>query len=499
MAPLVELRHVAKSYGPVEVLHDVNLALRPGTVTGLCGENGAGKSTIIRLMAGAEQPTAGEVILAGAPLPAHTGAVIDAGLSVIYQELTDIPDLSLMENVLLGNLRSRAGWKNRRANLARARSGLQQVGLGHLDPQTPIRQLSLAERQLAEIARCLVREARVLVLDEPSSSLPEQEVETLLKVVGRLREEGMAVVYVSHHLDELFTVCDRLVVLRDGRLVGDAPTTEWNEESLVNAMLAKDLEHAYPWRPREIGEPIFTADEVTGPGVRGATMNIRRGEILGLVGLAGAGRTELLKSLAGVTRRTGGQVRLDGQDLGRTIKAARHQGLVYVPEDRKREGLVLEASIADNLCLGDYGSVARLGVLRSGAREKHAAIVTRRYAVKHASVRQPVARLSGGNQQRIVIARAVEAAPKVALVDDPTRGVDVGAKSGIHQQLLALAEGGAGVVITSSDTDEVLAMSDRIYVMAGQRIVAEFDRENFDREHILHLAAGGQHNQGQDA
>ncbi|MCW2842017.1 MAG: sugar transporter ATP-binding protein [Aeromicrobium sp.] len=490
--PIVSVEGVSKRYGPVEVLDGVDFSFRAGEITGLVGENGAGKSTLIKILAGAETPSSGSVVLGGAPLPGTTGAVIDAGLSVIYQELTDVPDMSLLDNVLLGNLSSSRGVTRRADNRRRAQAGLQRVGLGHLDLRTPIRELTISQRQLAEIARCLVRDTTVLILDEPTSALPERDVETLLAVVRTLRDEGIAILYVTHHLDELFDIADRVVVLRDGNLVGDQPIAQWDEASLVRAMLAKELGQAYPWRARPVGAPVLVTTDVVARGVRGSSVHVDAGEVVGLVGLAGSGRTELMKAIAGVESGVSGTVVVDGQDVRTgSIPAARAAGVIYVPEDRKGEGLVLDASVRSNIAMGDYGPVSRRGVLRGAAMTRRAQDIATKYDVKLGSVHQDIGKLSGGNQQKVIVGRVSEMAPRVVLFDDPTRGVDVGAKSGIYDHVFTLAESGSAVVVCSSDTDEVLAVADRVYVLATGRIVGEFTRSQFDREKILHLAAGG--------
>ena len=418
--------------------------------------------------------------------------MIDAGLSVIYQELTDVPDMSLLDNVLLGNVSSRGGLTQAKTNRERARAGLNRVGLGHLDLRTPIRDLTISQRQLAEIARCLVRDVRVLILDEPTSALAEHDVETLLAVVQGLRDDGLAIIYVTHHLDELFRVADRVVVLRDGRLVGDAPIGEWTEASLVRSMLAKELEQAYPWRLRRIGARVLTATELEAHGVRGASVHADAGEIVGLVGLAGSGRTELMKAISNVEPAESGRLEVDGREVRRgSLAAARAAGVLYAPEDRKQEGLVLDASVRFNFAMADYRPISRLGVLRGRAMTSRAHQLSTKYDVRLGSVHQQAAELSGGNQQKIIVARVSAMDPRVVLFDDPTRGVDVGAKSGIYEHVFDLAERGSAVFVSSSDTDEVLAVSDRVYVLRAGRIVGEFDRPHFDREKILHLAAGG--------
>lgn len=434
----------------------------------------------------------GTAALGGAPLPANPAGVIQAGISVIYQELTDIPEMSIADNVLLGRQPNRAGAVNRRARDRVAVAALGRVGLGHLDISQPVKSLTIAQRQLVEIARCLAREARVLVFDEPTSSLPEADVVALMSTIRELRNQGLAILYVTHHLDEMFTVTDRIVVMRDGAVVAEKQTSEWNEGMLVTAMLARDLQHAYPWRDRPRGELVLETDRIDAPGVRSASVIAHAGEIVGLIGLAGAGRTELMKAIAGSHTVTAGSVSISGRTLKPgSITSARDRGVIYAPEDRKQEGLVLEGTVQDNLVFGLYPAVSRLGLLRPRSVERHGAEQISKFGIKTDSLRQQVGRLSGGNQQKVILSRVSANKPKVVLLDDPTRGVDVGAKAAIYEQVLNLAAAGTAVILASSDTDEVLAMSDRAYVLRNGRIVSEHTRDGFDREAMLHHASVG--------
>jgi ABC-type sugar transport system ATPase subunit len=490
--PIVELRGITKSYPGVRALRDVSLSLRPGTITALAGENGAGKSTFIKVLSGAEMPDSGAVLLDGQELASDPRTVIDAGVSVIYQELTDVPDMTILDNVMLGRKTSTFGVTRRRDNEQQTRQALARVGLEHLDPGESIRTLSLAQRQLIEVARCLARHARVLVFDEPTSSLPESEVEALLSTIEHLREQGLAILYVSHHLDELFRIADDIVVLREGQVVGNAPTTEWTEASLVRAMLAKELDQAYPWEPRPTGDVRLRVEGLTAPGVRNADLVARSGEIVGLIGLAGAGRTEILKAIAGVTKRSAGRVEVDGRVLvPGSITAARQSGVVYAPEDRKVEGLILESSVENNIAVGLYDRTSRFGWVNGLRQRRLAQDGVAEFGVKVDSLHQLVGRLSGGNQQKVILARVAASRPTVVLLDDPTRGVDIGAKSSIHQHVLEMAKDGATIIVTSSDTEEVLAVADRAYVMRSGRIVGEVARTDFSRENVLLLATAG--------
>jgi ribose transport system ATP-binding protein len=489
---IVELSGVTKNYPGVTALDNVTFALHPGRITALAGENGAGKSTLIKVLSGAVVADTGDVRVGGQQLPSDPGGVIDAGISAIYQELTDVPDMSITHNLLLGRLPNTLGVSNSRKSRELARAALKRVGLGQLDPARSVRSLTMAQRQLVEIARCLARDARVLIFDEPTSSLPEADVEILLDIIRGLKEDGLAILYVSHHLAEFFDVADEIVVMRDGAVVDSRPTADWTERQLVTAMLAKDLENAYPWTARRHGDVLLTVDGLQAPGVNRASLTARSGEIVGLVGLDGAGRTELLKSIAGATRATGGCVTVAGETTRPgSIGSARRKGIIYAPEDRKTEGLILTASIRDNLTLGLYALVSRFGLVRSSRETAFAQSSLREFGVKADSPRQIVGTLSGGNQQKVILARVAQGKPRVVLLDDPTRGVDIGAKSSIYEQVLTLVEGGATVLLTSSDTDEVLAMSDRIYVLRANRIVDEVERRDFDRERILISASLG--------
>jgi ribose transport system ATP-binding protein len=487
----VAIVNVSKSYPGVRALHEVALTLRPGTVTALAGENGAGKSTVIKMLSGAERPDAGEIRLDGVPLPTSPGEVIDAGISVIYQELTEVPDMTVLDNLLLGRCPARFGVISRATAKHRGMLALERVGLAGLDPARPMNSLSIAQRQLVEIARCMARKARVLVFDEPTSSLPERDVRGLLDTIASLRDQGMTILYVSHHLDEVFELADHIAVLRDGELVATGAASEWDQARLVRTMLAKDLARAYPWRSRVVGEARLTVSNLHADGVDGASIHVAAGEIVGLVGLAGAGRTELLKAVVGLCPRRGGTVEVNQRRIPASPYAAARLGVVYAPEDRKGEGLVLDATIEDNLSYGLYNQFSTWGWISSRRKSQRAEDLIQLFGVKARSRNLRAGGLSGGNQQKVVLARVSAHRPEVVLLDDPTRGVDVGAKASIHEHVLSLAESGSAVVLTSSDTDEVLAMSDRVYIMRSGRIVGELARADFDRERALHLAAAG--------
>lgn len=490
--PIVELSNIEKSYSGTVALSGVSLHLTPGKLTALAGENGAGKSTLIKILAGAVAPDRGYVQVAGEQVSSSPGDVIDAGVSVIYQELTDVPHMSIADNLFLGRAPSKVGIVNHSQANVEAHQALSRVGLDQLDVKQPIATLTIAQRQLIEIARCLARNAKVLVFDEPTSSLSESEADGLMKVVKQLKAEGLAILYVSHHLDELFEIADDIVVLRDGKVVDQKPTADWSEATLVKAMLARDLHNAYPWEDREIGNISITASKVQIAHVQGANIEAREREIVGLIGLAGAGRTELMRAIAGIDRPRSGEIALSGKKipLG-SLSRARTAGISYVPEDRKTSGLVLGTSVGDNLIQGNYSLVSRAGWFSARRIKQLVDSLVRGFGVKTSDFHQPINGLSGGNQQKVLIARATASNPKVILLDDPTRGVDVGSKAAIYEKMFELAQSGATVFVTSSDTDEVLAVTDRSYVIRAGKIVAEVQREDYDREKILHLASMG--------
>ncbi|MGO1538525.1 MAG: sugar ABC transporter ATP-binding protein [Leucobacter sp.] len=489
---LVKLEGVSKHYPGVRALTDVSLQIFPGKVLALAGENGAGKSTLIKSLAGAVRPDEGTIGVGGKSVPADPGEVIKAGVSVIYQELTDVPDMSIVDNLLLGALPSSMGITRRNEAERLSKASLKRVGLGHLNPWRSVSSLTLSERQLLEIARCLAREAKVLVFDEPTSSLAESEVDTLMSVIKGLKDDGLGILYVSHHLDEFFEIADDILVLRDGRVVEQRPTSDWDEQQLVRAMLARDLGRAYPYIERKVGDDVLRVEGLSAPRVNNVEVHVRSGEVVGLIGLAGAGRTELMRAVAGINRPEEGHVSVDGKPVKTgSIAAARGAGIAYVTEDRKKGGLVLEGSVRDNMAFGNYGLFSQFGWMRKTKLARLCKKWIVDFGVRTSGMNGAVGSLSGGNQQKVVLARYAATEPRVILLDDPTRGVDVGSKAAIYEKVFEIAEGGAGVMITSSDTDEVLAVCDRAYVIRAGRIVGETNRSSFDREAALHLASLG--------
>jgi ABC-type sugar transport system ATPase subunit len=493
-APAVSLVGVSKAYGPNQALADVSLDLHRGEVHCVAGENGAGKSTLIKILTGAVRRDSGDYRIDGRDMGHPTPAQArDAGIGVVYQELSLLPDLSVGENLLMGRLPARRGITRPGELRSRARAMLERVDLDWLDPETPVAELSLAIRQLVEIAKVLGQSPQVLIFDEPTTALSESETAALLARIRQLRDEGHAVMYVTHHLEEMFEIGDRVTVLRDGRLATTAPMREFDHDGLIASMVGRKIEQLYAHTRRTLGQPRLRVRGLRRPGTD-ATIDfeVRAGEILGIAGLLGSGRTELLRALFGADPIEAGEVEVDGQrvrpgDPRRAVQA----GLGLLTEDRKQLGLLLELTIRENASIADIKEISNLWVVDRG-RER--GLVDRYLAglrLRAASWEQPVSSLSGGNQQKVLLARWLATRAKVLLFDEPTKGVDVGAKAEIYTVIGDLAADGLGVVVVSSYLPEVLGLADRIIVMREGTVAGELPAADTTEEDVLHLASPG--------
>jgi len=493
MSALLQMSGITKSFPGVNALRGVDLALPPAHVLAVVGENGAGKSTLIKVLAGAYPADAGQVVVEGRRLGSGPAAALDAGIAVIYQELSLVPEMSVAENLLLGRMPQRAGLLDRRGARRRAREVLARVGLPDLDLDARVATLGLNVRQLVEIAKALAKDARILVMDEPTAALQAHDIEELFAVVRGLRDDGLGIIYISHHLDEVFVLADAVMVLRDGSVVDSRALADWTEASLVRAMVARDLDKLYPWRPRELGDVVLEARNlVRPPRLQGVSLQVRAGEIVGVAGIAGAGRTDLLKALCGAEPAVSGQVLVDGKPVRvRSPRAAIDRGIVYAPEDRKLEGLVPGASIEENVALSSFRLLTRVGWVNRRKQRQLAEQALQRFSIRAPGVRTTVGTLSGGNQQKIVLARVTQVGPRVVLLDEPTRGVDVGAKAEVYEHALRLAEQGTGVLLVSSELPELLGMADRVLVMRQGRVVRELRREQANQENVMQSATAG--------
>jgi len=470
-APLLSLRGVAKSFGGVRALRGVDFDLQAGEVHALLGENGAGKSTLIKVITGAHQPDAGEITLAGRMLGGLTPALAQQlGIACIYQQPALFPDLTVAENIGLrlepAAAIRRIGWQRRRALAAEL---LARIG-AHISPEAEVRALSMPEQQLVEIAGAVGAGARVVVMDEPTASLTNREQERLFTIVRELRAAGVGVIYISHRLEEIFALADRVTVLRDGASVGTHGVSDMTEAGLIKLMVGREVAQLYPPAESTPGEIVLKLAGVgcADSGVHGVNLEVRAGEIFGLAGLVGAGRTELARVLFGITPVTAGVITLGGKTIApRSPQEAVSHGIAYVPEDRRRHGVVLEMPISENMTMAIHPRLFPGAWLRFGAERSLALDFIRDLAVKCSGCDAPGGSLSGGNQQKVSLARWLATKPRLLILDEPTQGVDVGAKSEIHRIIRRLAKDGLAVLMISSDLPEVLGMGDRIGVMRG--------------------------------
>lgn len=489
--PALAFAGVGMDFPGVRALDEVSFDVRAGSIHALMGENGAGKSTLLKILSGAHQPTTGEVRIDGRRVDfAGTSAALADGVAVIYQELHLVPAMTVAENLFLGHLPARLGIVDRGRLAANARHQLEQVG-EDIDPETPVGELPLAQRQMVEIAKALTRGARIIAFDEPTSSLSEREVRRLFGIIRDLRARGCAILYVSHRMEEIFALCDRITILRDGRHVETAELAALTRDGVVERMVGRKLADIYRHETRPPVGPGLTVEALAGPGLSApCTFSASAGEILGIFGLVGAGRTELLRLIYGATRPSGGTLRVGGEVAAvRGPRDALRAGIVLCPEDRKKEGIVPVRSVLENLNLSARRRTALGGILIDEAWERrNAEERITQLRVRTPSARALIRTLSGGNQQKVILGRWLSETVRVVLLDEPTRGIDVGAKSEIYAIMQQLARDGVCVVMVSSELPEILGISDRILVMRGGAIAAEVARADATEAGLLKLA-----------
>ena len=492
-SPVLRLTGISKRFGAVQALTDVDVALFANEVHALVGENGAGKSTLVKILAGIHHPDAGRIQLSGEDLVlSGPAAARDLGIAVIHQHPNLFPDLTVAENVFVGRLPRNGvrgvdwGELNRTAQRLFENLGVKQ------SVSVPVRGLSVADQQLVEIAKSLSLDARVLVMDEPTASLSSHEVERLFTIIRQLRARGVAILFVDHRMEEVFEIADRVSVLRDGRHVITAPINELNPAEAIRHMVGRRLETLFPKEQATIGEIALEVRGLTRRGVfSNASFQVRRGEILGLAGLVGAGRTEIARVLFGIDRADAGEVLVAGKHAEiKSPKDAMRLGIVYVPEDRHAQGLVLDFSIAANVSLPIVERLSRLLVVDRVQERQIATDYSKQLQVRSTGVEQVASGLSGGNQQKVVIAKWLATKPTVLLLDEPTQGVDIGAKAEVHRIISQLAGQGMAIVLISSELLEVLGMADRIVVLHEGRVAAEFARDDATQERVMAAATG---------
>ncbi|WP_454814706.1 sugar ABC transporter ATP-binding protein [Labrys neptuniae] len=480
MTAVVTLRDISKSFSGVKVLRDVNFDVRPGEVHALLGENGAGKSTLIKVIAGVHQPDTGTLTVGGETVrftsPRHARR---HGIATVYQELLLFPELTVAENIFLGNApRRNWGGLDWSAMRLRARQLLDSLDSHDLDVDAKVGTLSVANRQRVEIAKALSQEARLLIMDEPTAALVEADVRRLMSVVKKLRERGVAIIYVSHRMPEIFELADRVTVLRDGSYIGTRDIGDVTEASLVSMMVGRSIEQLFPKVEATLGEVALELRDVSfGRKVQNISLSLRAGEILGLAGLIGSGRTELALTVFGITPASTGEILVNGRKvLIDGPRKARDLGIAYVPEDRGSQGLVRPMTIRENVSMAVLDKMSNGFSIRFGDEIRRSVEAIKRLGIRTRGPEQIVGQLSGGNQQKVVLAKWLEANPRILIMDEPTRGIDVGAKAEIYTLMGGLVQQGVAILMISSELPEVLGMSDRVLVINGGRIVAEFDR-----------------------
>lgn len=490
---LLALREIAKHFGAVRVLEAIDFSLEQGEVIALLGENGAGKSTLMKIIAGVHRPTAGEIVLNGKQVtidsPKHSQ---ELGISIIHQEFNLLRDMSIAENIFLGRMiTNRFGTIDWKRMYRDTKALLERVGIGHLQPQTAVLNCSIAEQQLIEIAKALSFESSVLIMDEPTATLNNEETENLIRLMEELSGQGIGIIFITHRLDEVFKVANRAVVLRDGHLIGERIVGETSKDELVAMMVGRELKDIYPKRHIRAGDVVL---EVKGVAVKDVlqdvNLTLREGEILGIAGLMGSGKTELSKALFGLYPGKEGEVRLHGKPVT-SPRDAINKGLALLTDDRKDEGLVLDLSVRENLLMPNYRFLSKGGYLPKKPMKEIVSKWIGELAIKTSGPEAEVRTLSGGNQQKVVLGKWLERNPDVLILNEPTRGVDVGAKAEIYRLIQGLAKEGMGIIVISSEMPEILGLAHRVLVMNEGRITGELDIEEATQEKIFAYAVGG--------
>lgn len=490
---VLEMKNITKTFPGVKALDRVNFSLAKGEVHALLGENGAGKSTLMKVLNGIHQRDEGEILLKGEPVKfENTKEAQNAGLAIIHQELELIPYLNVAENIFLGREDKNGVFINYKKLYQKTEEVLDLLGVD-IDPKAQIRDLNIGSQQMVEIAKAVSQNADILVMDEPTSSLTSQEIEILFELIERLKKQEISIVYISHRLEEVFEICDRVTVLRDGQFVGEVKTSETDEDELIKMMVGRTIEDRFPEMNFNPGEEILRVENLSVPDeIIDASFSLKKGEILGIAGLMGSGRTELAKAIFGVFKEKSGQIFYRGNRLKIDSPAdAIDNGIYYLSEDRKEEGLILGLSVADNISISILKTILNANTFIDAAAEKELAEkYIKDLNIKTPSEKQLVKNLSGGNQQKVVISKLLSTRPEVVIFDEPTRGIDVGAKREIYNLMQDLIDEGVAVILISSELPEVLNLSNRILVMHEKEIMGELDAAEADQEAVMKLATG---------
>jgi len=492
---MIEMTGISKAFNGNTVLNNVQFNLREGEIHALMGENGAGKSTLMKILGGIHQKDAGEIKVDGQPV--HFKSTKDAekcGIVIIHQELNILPDLSVAENLFLGKEKTYGfGILKSREMEEEAQQLLSKLGL-NVHPRTRAGDLSVGKQQIIEIAKAIASNAKYIIMDEPTAALTDREIHTLFKTIRELKEKGISFVYISHRMEEIFAICDRITILRDGQYVGERNIPETTFDEIVAMMVGRELGERFPERKAEIGEVKLEVRNLTVKGLfENISFNVRKGEVVGMAGLMGAGRTEVVETIFGYRKAHSGDILIDGKKV--SIKSpmdALKQKIGYVTEDRKTKGLVLDFSIQENVSLANLKKVSTSGVV---SKEKESSLVNqyiKQLKIRTSSPKQSAKSLSGGNQQKVVLAKWLGTEPEVLILDEPTRGVDIGAKKEIYQIINDLAQAGVAILMISSELPEIIGMADRVLVMHEGKLTGEVSKEEMTQERIMHFATGGE-------
>lgn len=488
---ILRLTHISKLYPGVVALNDMNMEFREGEVHAIVGENGAGKSTMIKTISGAIEPTQGVIEIGGEQFDKMTPKLSrEKGVAVIYQEFTLVPVLTAAENIFLGEYILKGLALNRKAMEEKARELFERLHV-KIDPKVKVADLTTGFQQIVEIAKAISKDAKILIMDEPSAPLTITEVEAMYEIVDRLKAEGVTILYISHRMEEIFRLSDRVTVIRDGRYIATVNTGDTNKQELIKLMVGRELSETYPERTKPPGETVLSLSKVSGNGVKDISLEVRRGEILGLGGLVGAGRTELAQLIFGSERVVSGEITMKGKPLRlKNCRAAIEAGIAMIPEDRKQHGVILDMSIKENTTMPCLERISNKKVIRRQEETK----VTERFEnslrIKTPTIHQLVKNLSGGNQQKVVLAKWLAMDPEIIIFDEPTRGIDVGAKQEIYEIMNDLANQGKAIIMISSDMEELIGMSDRVAVLCKGRMAGSLSRDEISQESILVKAAG---------
>ncbi|MGX7776365.1 sugar ABC transporter ATP-binding protein [Streptococcus pluranimalium] len=490
----IEMRNISKSFGNNKVLEKIDLELQSGQVHALMGENGAGKSTLMNILTGLFPATKGTITIDGKEMSfANPQEAEEFGISFIHQEMNTWSDMTVLENLFLGReIKNSFGLLNQKAMKEKANQAFERLGVS-IPLNAEIGKLSVGQQQMIEIAKSLLSEVSILIMDEPTAALTDRETESLFSIINSLKAQGVGIVYISHRMEEIFRITDLITVMRDGLVVDTTPTNETTSDELVKKMVGRELEDYYPDKTAKIGEVAFEVSHLSGSDFEDVSFQVRKGEILGFSGLMGAGRTEVMRAIFGIDTLKSGQIKIDGQEvsIANPVQAI-EKGIGFLTENRKDEGLILDFSIKDNMTLPSTRDFSKHGFFDDKTSTAFVNQLIERLRVKSGTPKLPVGNLSGGNQQKVVLAKWIGIAPKILILDEPTRGVDVGAKREIYQLINELAERGVPIIMVSSDLPEILGVSDRIIVMHEGGISGELSQSEANQELVMQLATGGQ-------